>query len=147
LVLVVIEVIALISAVILGVIWYQNPSGNYEPLLVLATLTFFATEIARRVWRKGCKLQPQKLAEFVEEGQQLKGRLNENPLPVFEHNEWVDRMNNYFEENGGNEYKVRLSDFSGMRFYGDGSEKSSMSNSIEGRVRRLHEFMSELSKK
>ncbi|GAI80121.1 unnamed protein product, partial [marine sediment metagenome] len=34
---------------------------------------------------------------------------------------------------------------SGMVFYGSGSEKSQFQKAIDGRLRRLHEFISELS--
>jgi hypothetical protein len=74
----------------------------------------------------------------------LRKRVAEIPLPIAEHNAWVDRMNAYFAEQNAEEYAVRLSDFSGMTFYGDGSERSRMSNSIDGRSRRLHEFIAEI---
>jgi len=54
-------------------------------------------------------------------------------------------MNTYFEEAGKTECKVRLNDFTGMTFYGDGSDKSKFEKSIDGRIRRLHEFLAELS--
>ena len=54
-------------------------------------------------------------------------------------------MNTYFVETGKTEYKIRLNDFTGMTFYGDGSDKSKFEKSIDGRIRRLHEFLAELS--
>jgi hypothetical protein len=38
----------------------------------------------------------------------------------------------YLRDNLGPDSEVRFGDFSGMVFYGDGSERSKMSNSIEG---------------
>jgi hypothetical protein len=59
-------------------------------------------------------------------------------------NVWGDRVSQYLKGCFGNAHEVRFSDFSGMTFYGDGSERSKMSISLDGRSRRLHEFMSEL---
>ena len=73
--------------------------------------------------------------------------LNEEPLPIREHNDWAERMVSYFRQHKGHAYEGRLNDFSGMTFYDDGSERSRMSRSIEGRVRQLHEFISELGSK
>ncbi len=86
------------------------------------------------------------LARFIREGQQLRTRLNERPLPIQDHNEWVDHTGTYLQDNLGPAYEVRLNDFSGMVFYGDGSERSQMSKSIEGRLRRLHEFLHEINR-
>lgn len=85
-----------------------------------------------------------RLAQFLCEAQALRDRLGETRLPIEEHDAWVDRMNAYFAEQSAEEYAGRLSDFSGMTFYGDGSERSRMSHSIDGRSRRLHEFMAEV---
>jgi len=85
------------------------------------------------------------LAQFVTEAQQLRGRLDEDPLPIADHNEWVDRTSEYLRGHLGAAYEVRFSDFSGMVFYGDGSDRSQMSRSLDGRTRRLHEFLQELA--
>ncbi len=86
------------------------------------------------------------LAVFLTEAQALRTRLDEQPLPVPDHNAWVDRVETYLRNSLGADYAVRFSDFSGMVFYGGPSEKSRMSRSLEGRSRRLTEFMAELSK-
>lgn len=88
----------------------------------------------------------EKLANFLAEAQRLRERLNEVPLPIKDHNDWVDRVSEYLKQYFGRAYEVRFSDFSGMTFYGDGSERSKMSRSIEGRSRRLNEFISELTR-
>jgi hypothetical protein len=74
----------------------------------------------------------------------LRSRLNEQPLPIADHNAWVDGVRSYLRENLGADFEVRFSDFSGMVFYGDGSERSIMARSLEGRARRLNEFIAEL---
>lgn len=91
-------------------------------------------------------IDPKRLSQFIAKGQSLRERSNESPLPVEEHNDWVAEMEQYFEEIGKPEYKSRLSDFSGLVFYSDGSDKSKFQKSVDGRVRRLHEFLSELAK-
>ncbi|TAK89878.1 MAG: hypothetical protein EPO06_10725 [Burkholderiaceae bacterium] len=92
------------------------------------------------------QIHAEKLASFIVEGQRLRERLSEVPPPVGEHNAWVERVNDYLRTNVGAAYEVRFGDFSGMTFYGDASERSNMSRSIEGRSRRLHEFIAELSR-
>ncbi len=84
------------------------------------------------------------LAQFVTEAQQLRGRLNEKPLPIADHNKWVDRTSEYLRDHLGAAYAVRFNDFSGMTFFGDASEKSQMSRSLNGRTQRLFEFIREL---
>jgi hypothetical protein len=92
------------------------------------------------------KLQTEMLAGFVQEAQAFRAQLNKLPLPVAEHNAWVARVEAWLRDNFGAAYAVRFSDFSGMTFYGDGSEKSKMARSLDGRSRRLHEFIAELSR-
>ena len=84
------------------------------------------------------------LAEFLIEAQRLRSRLNEDPLPIRDHNAWVERVSGCLRENLTAAHAIRFSDFSGMTFYGDGSARSKMSRSLEGRSRRLHEFLSEM---
>ena len=101
----------------------------------------------RRKWTEKEKHRyREQLAAFLTEAHQLRTRLDEVPLPIGEHNAWVDRVGEYLRDNLGKAYEARFSDFSGMKFLGDGSDRSRMSRSIEGRSRRLTEFMSELSR-
>lgn len=92
-------------------------------------------------------IDPEKMADFIREGQALRARLKEEPLPIRERDDWVERMVSYFKQHKGGAYETRLTDFSGMTFFGNGSERSRMDISIDGRVRRLHEFISELGSK
>jgi hypothetical protein len=84
------------------------------------------------------------LAAFIGEAQNLRKRLDEDPLPVRDHNEWVDRVKQYLKEHFGSAHEIRFGDFSGLTFYGDGSERSKFTQSLDGRSRRLHEFISEM---
>jgi len=88
----------------------------------------------------------QRLAELLDEAHALRARLVEIPLPVTDHNAWVARVVAYLRSDLSHAHEVRFSDFSGMTFYGDGSERSAMSRSLEGRSRRLNEFIVELGR-
>lgn len=137
----VIELAALLIAVYFGYRWYSDPAANHEPAFALSTLVVIITEWFRRHLRSSIDLG--KLARFIEDGQALRMRKDENPLPLEEHNEWIARMESYFRQRKRPDYAVRLNDFSGMIFYGNGSERSKFENSVDGRLRRLHEFISE----
>ncbi|MCZ6690771.1 MAG: hypothetical protein O7H41_14355 [Planctomycetota bacterium] len=84
------------------------------------------------------------LAAFIREGGDLRARASEDPLPIEERHEWVGRMDDYFRKRRGKGFGARLSDFAGMKFSGDGSDKFEFEKSIDGRIRRLNEFLREL---
>ena len=86
------------------------------------------------------------LAAFLVEAQELRRRGPEQPIPVGKHNAWVERVSQYLRDHLGASYEVRFSDFSGMTFYGDGSERFQYAKSLDGRSRRLHEFITELAR-
>lgn len=137
------ELCGLIAAFYFGIKWYLNPNGNYEAAFALAGVVApLLAEWFRR--HLSSTIDPSELSAFIQQGQVLLGRRNESPLPIQDHNEWVERIEKYFKEFHQSDYAVRLSDFSGLTFFGDGSEKSRFENSIDGRLRRLHEFLREL---
>jgi len=86
-----------------------------------------------------------KLAGFVEESQRFRGRFSETPLPIQDFNDWSEKVSNYLRDNFDASYVVRFGDFTGMMFYGDGSELSRLKKALDGRTRRLHEFLGELN--
>lgn len=138
-----IELCGFIAAIYFGVQWYLNLQGNNEAAFALSGVVAAAlAECFRRYLRTG--VAAQELSAFIEQGQRLMNRKEENPLPIGEHNAWVEEMETYFGKFGRADYVVRLSDFSGLTFYGDGSEKSKYSNALDGRLRRLHEFLREV---
>lgn len=101
------------------------------------------------VYRWWCSRRLQRIAatlgKFLTEGQQLLPESRDSPLKIREHNDWVERAEAYLGQHLGSAYVVRFSDFSGMTFYGDGSERSNLRKSVDGRSRRLHEFIAEVS--
>jgi hypothetical protein len=136
------ELCGLIAAIYFAINWYLNPNGNYEAAFALSGVVALFAEWFRR--HLSSTIDPSELSAFIQQGQVLLGRRNESPLPIQDHNEWVERIEKYFKEFHRSDYAVRLSDFSGLTFFGDGSEKSRFENSIDGRLRRLHEFLREL---
>jgi hypothetical protein len=136
-----IELAALVIAVYLGYRWYLEPAANHEPTFALSTLVVAITEWFRRHLPNS--IEPAQLAEFIKTGKTLRARKDENPLPIQSRNEWVAEIEKYFKRRKRPDYVARLNDFSGMVFYGNDSEKSRFENSIDGRLRRLHQFMSE----
>ena len=85
----------------------------------------------------------EKLAAFAKEAAALAARSLEDPLPIQEHNDWVSRVEAFLGSELDSSFTTRFGSFSGMRFYGDGSPKSRYRNSVDGRTRRIHEFMRE----
>jgi len=92
------------------------------------------------------RLHSDRLGEFLVEAQVLRRRSREEPIPVAAHNAWVEVASQYLRDQLGSSYAARFNDFSGMTFYGDGSEHSNYEKSLDGRSRRLNEFLAELSK-
>ena len=137
------ELSGLIAAVYFGVQWYLEPNGNHQPAFYLSGLVAVLGEWIRRLLRT--TIDPREFATFIQEGQRLLSGKDESPLPIQAHNEWIEKMENYLKKQNRSDYLVRLSDFSGLTFRGDASEKSKFVNSVDGRLRRLHEFMRESS--
>lgn len=138
-----IELCGLIAAAYFGVQWYMHPNGNYEAAFALSGVIAFLSEWFRRHLRTG--VEANEISAFIQEGQKLMNRREETPLPIEEHNAWVSRMETYLRKLRRADYAVRLNDFSGLTFYGDGSDKAKYSRAIDGRLRRLHEFLRELA--
>lgn len=132
-----------------GALWYFLSKENYYATFVSALLAIVFVAVAIYLHRSTDKSavhasHRDELARFLIEAQQLRSRLDEQPLPIAEHNAWVVKVSEYLRNNLGHDYEVRFSDFRGMVFYGDASEKSKMSRSLDGRSRRLHEFITQL---
>ena len=131
-----------------GALWYFLSIG--EAIWAIATgvcallLAGYAVSIHIRNDRSRDHARADQLATFLSQAQALQARLAEPALPFADHNEWVSVVEAYLDRNLGPAYRVAFGDFSGMVFYGDGSERFVLSKSLQGRSRRLHEFMAEL---
>lgn len=82
-----------------------------------------------------------RLSDFLSESQILRNRIYEIPLPIADHDDWVDRVKSYLSENLNIYFKNMYSNSSRMPFYGDGSDRSKMERSLQGRTRRLNEII------
>lgn len=139
-----IEVIAGAFALYFGIKWLLDPQGPHEPGFAFSALVLVLTEAIRR-YLPATTIRMSEIDTFIQEGQNLRDRADSDPLPVAEQDEWIVRMNKYFEDCGAPKLRTRLNDFTGLTFYGDGSEVSQYLRSIDGRIRRLMEFASELA--
>jgi len=118
-----------------GAVWYFRSQDDWYWTVLTAGGAFLLFCLAmylrhRRSSRN--RRHADRLSGFLVEAGQLRGRLNETPLPVADHDEWVDRVQKYLRDHLGKAYERKLSDFSGMTFHGDGSERFMMSKSLDG---------------
>ena len=133
-----------------GAVWYFLSKNNtiYTWLSVAGAIFFAALAIyyQRLNDSYSCNLAHRtKLASFIKESQSLRGRLKEIPLPIKDFNDWDETVLAYLQDNLDASYAVRFRDFTGMVFYGEGTESSNLKIEIDGRTRRLNEFLSELT--
>lgn len=136
----------LLSILILGLIILEDPS-DIKRYALLVSVFLLGISIARRSIENESKKKDKefvnKLSQFIVEGGELRKRSIEDPLPIQEHNDWVENIRNFLVQSDKSYLVARLDDASGMTFFVDGSEKSQFNKSINGRVRRLNEFISE----
>lgn len=138
----VLEASGLVLAVIGLVFAFETPRQRFLRIFgYQAGPTPSLTDIS-----KARRLHVDHLGEFLVAAQGLRLRSREQPIPVAEHNAWVELVSQYLRNHLGTSYEARFSDFSGMTFYGDGSERFKYEQSLDGRSRRLNEFLAELSK-
>ncbi len=142
---VIIEFVVFLSATVLALFIIQEDPGDLKNYWLFITVVLLGIGIARRaISHNREKVQfkyATKLAEFIDSGNVLRLKIDEDPLPIEEHNDWIAEIETYLRKSRKPHCVTRLSDFSGMTFYGDGSDRSKFRNSIDGRVRRLHEFI------
>lgn len=90
------------------------------------------------------RIARERLTDLLKQSEALLVRSNEDPLPVAELNEWIDRTTEDVKTFLDASYATRLNNFTGLVFYGDGSQKSKYRNALDGRMRRLMEFLKEM---
>jgi hypothetical protein len=111
---------------------------------VLTVLAYFAGVSRTKKQVRDKRRQADQLGNFLLQAQDIRKRLDENPLPIADRDAWVARVTLYLRTDLGTAYDRRFRDFSGITFFGDGSPRSQMRNSLEGYSQRLHEFINEL---
>ena len=95
---------------------------------------------------KRLKVQREKLGYFLKEAEAISARANNDPPPVDEHNSWVARVEVYLTDALDASYAARFSNYNGMTFYVT-NPNPGLKKSLEGRSRRLHEFIAELAQR
>ena len=133
-----------------GAVWYVLSRDDYLVawLSVFATITLTVVAVhLHRVNDGDARFRGfrEALAIFVEKASSLSARASEEPLPITACNEWVSSVEAYLRGKLDASFVARFGNFSGMTFYGDGSPKAHYKNSLDGRTRRLHEFIREFA--
>ena len=115
----------------------------------LATIGAGLGQVAFKLWqakkRRGIATQ---LGAFLSEGNDLLKEISKRPRddpPSRECEEWIDRVAAYLDDQIGPGYRVRFNDFSGMTFFSGGDGKAKYRDAIDGRMRRLHGFIAEIT--
>lgn len=93
---IIVEAVLIIIALVLGVMWMQNPTGNFEPYIVTITLFLGLIEIIRRLAKKKEKKDHQ-LSKIT-----VKEIVNEiNSSPPFQKEAVANRYNGLIVEWSG----------------------------------------------
>lgn len=133
-----------------GALWFYLSRDEYVPAIASTGAAFALAAVA--VYLHGLNDRSKRnretreaLARFLKEGEALAARANENPPPIAEHNAWVSRVEQFLTASLDASYTARFSNFYGMTLYASSNANSGYKASIDGRSRRLHEFLAELS--
>ena len=132
-----------------GAFWYFLSKNELISTLLSGIAAFAFAAIAAYLSRfndrsSRFKIVRDEITKFIKEAHYLTSRKNELPLPINDLNNWVNRVNNYLTTELDDSFAVRFNDLTGFVFYGDGSDKSNFCNSVDGRIRRLNQFLTEL---
>lgn len=130
-----------------GAVWYFLSNKDYVGTalsIVGAVCMTIAAITLHKINDRSARFREirERLAEFVSVATSLVNRQKENPLPVQEHNEWVAKVEAFLGNTLDQSYVVRFNSFSGMIFF-SGGVGADFRNSIDGRIRRLNEFIQE----
>lgn len=134
-----------------GAVWYflsrdDLPTAGISTAaaVVLGGLAFYLHGLNDSAAKT--RKQREQLGVFLKEAQALSAHENEDPPPIQEHNDWVARAEAYLREELDASYAVRFSDVNGLTFYLS-NPNMGLKKSLQGRSRRLHEFIEELARK
>jgi len=82
------------------------------------------------------------LAAYIDDLHPIRERSGNLEPPQSEYAEWVERVSQYLATHLDASYVTRFGDFTGMTFY-TSSPNSGLKRDLEGRAKRLHEFIVE----
>jgi hypothetical protein len=133
-----------------GAVWFFLSRDEYLFAWLSVGATIVLTVVAiqlHRVNDREARFRERReaLAAFAEQATLLSARSSEEPPPIDAHNDWVSSVEAYLRRELDSSYAARFGNFSGMTFSGDGSPRSKYRNSLDGRTRRLHEFIREFA--
>jgi hypothetical protein len=131
-----------------GALWYFLSKDDYVgaglSVLGAVSLAVVAVYLHRLNDRSGRQRRRREaLAAFLDELRTIRGRSNEEPPPLSEYSAWVEKVSRYLAEQLDSSYVTRFGDFTGMVFYSS-NPNSGLKQDLDGRARRLHEFITEL---
>jgi hypothetical protein len=135
-----------------GALWFYLSKEDY----VSAIASIFGAVVlcAMAVYLHGLndrsiqlRVQREQLGHFLKEAEALSAQANDIPPPIEAHSAWMERVETYLTEALDSSYTERFGNFHGMTFYGTSNPNSGLKQSLEGRSRRLHEFIAELGQK
>jgi len=144
---IIIEFLVFLAAISISVLVILDDPTDLKGFTLLITVMLLGIGIARRSSANENEKKKQEyaiiLSGFIVKGNEIRSKINSDPLPIQEHNEWVEEIRNYLNKSGKPHCVARFNDCSDMTFYGDGSERSNLGKSFTGRITRLHEFIKE----
>jgi hypothetical protein len=132
-----------------GAFWYFLSKDDYvaTALSAIGAASFVIISVVlHRANDRSARFKEvrERLTALLKDAEALIARKDEEPLPVAEVNDWIDRATKEVETLLDVSYAARLNNFTGFVFYTDRSEKSKYRNALDGRMRRLMEFLKEL---
>ena len=133
-----------------GALWFYLSRDEYGSAAISTGAAFVLAVMA--VYLQGLNDRSKRtrqireaIGEYLKQAEKLNERANENPLPIAEHNTWVSTVESYLTTHLDSSYAARFGNFHGMTFYITSNPNSELRKSLDGRSRRLHEFLAELA--
>ena len=134
-----------------GALWFFLSKDDYVSASISALSAVALCAVAMYLHglndqSRQLRAQREQLGNFLKEAEAISAHANEDPPPVEVHNSWVARVEKFLTEALDSSYAARFGNFHGMKFYVS-NPNSGLKTSLEGRSRRLHEFIAELGRK
>lgn len=141
--------------ILLALITIALPNGTFWEIasffiLVIASGIATCRWLRERHRNKERKAIREKLAVFIEEGRQIKGKCfdKNTEAPEDETNQWNEKVFNYLDANLGNDYAQRFQSHEGLPagFTTLSGIQERIESYIGSRLARLNQFLAELTR-